>query len=45
MGKLFKGLIAAVVLVGVLSADSAWSQTSRTVKFVVPFPAVAAPTC
>ena len=39
MGKLFKGLIAAVVLVGVLSADSAWSQTSRTVKFVVPFPA------
>src|SRR5262245_56878091 len=39
MGKLLKGLIAAITLVGALSADSASSQTSRTVKFVVPFPA------
>jgi tripartite-type tricarboxylate transporter receptor subunit TctC len=39
MGKLCKGLMAAAVFAAVLSASTAFAQSPRQLRFIVPFPA------
>jgi len=39
MGRLCRTLIAATVFAGAVSASSAFAQSSRQIKFIVPFPA------
>jgi tripartite-type tricarboxylate transporter receptor subunit TctC len=39
MGKLCKGLMAAAVFASVLSASTAFAQSPRQLRFIVPFPA------
>ena len=39
MGRLCRALIAATVFAAAVSASSAFAQSSRQIKFIVPFPA------
>jgi len=39
MGRLCRAFIAATVLAAAASASGAFAQSSRQIKFIVPFPA------